>query len=109
MYALASTRVSILRGTSTDDYGDETDEPTVVASGVLACIREVASRVQDRTTGTPRQIRRVEAQLPSPTDVRVGDRLRDDRHHLTYLVENVTAPGGPGHTADLEVELKRVT
>jgi len=55
-------------------------------------------------------VRVVSGQVQSDTDVRVGDRLRDDTHGgVIYTVENVTDPGGAGNTADLELELKRVT
>ncbi|MEU9819210.1 hypothetical protein ACIGG9_16035 [Pseudonocardia alni] len=109
MYAVATCRGSILRGTTTDAYGDESDVATVVATGVLACLREVSSRIFDHATQTPRQVRRTTAQVPSATDIRVGDRFRDDRHDVVYEVLNVARPGGPGRVPDQEVELRRTT
>jgi len=99
----------VLRGTTTDDYLDTVDADTVASSGVPAAIRERTSRVSGGATGQPRVVRVVSGQVRSGTDVRIGDRLRDDTHGVIYTVENVTDPGGPGNTADLELELKRVT
>lgn len=110
MYALATCLASVLRGTTTDDYLDTVDAVTVATAGLPAAIRERTSRVSGGATGQPRVVRTVAGQVRSGTDVRIGDRLRDDTHGgVIYTVENVTDPGGPGNTADLELELKRVT
>jgi len=110
MYALATCLASVLRGTSTDVYLDVVDADIVAATGLSAAIRERTSRVSGGATGAPRVVRVVSGQVQSDTDVRVGDRLRDDTHGgVIYTVENVTDPGGAGNTADLELELKRVT
>lgn len=110
MYALATCLASVLRGTTTDAYLDTVDAVVVAAAGLPAAIRERTSRVSGGASGQPRVVRVVSGQVGSGTDVRIGDRLRDDTHGgVIYTVENVTDPGGPGGTADLELELKRVT
>lgn len=107
MYALATTRVSILRGTDTDEFGDETDAVTVHASGILANIRETRRSVFDASTSTPRIVRTVECRLPSNTDILDSDRVKDENDGTIYGITSVTNPGGPGRRADLELELER--
>lgn len=106
MYALATTRVSILRGTSTNEFGDETDADTVHSSGTLANIRENRRSVFDASTGTPRVVRSIECRLPSDTDILDSDRIMDETDGKVYGIISVTNPGRPGKRADLELELE---
>jgi hypothetical protein len=108
MYALATCRGSILRGTTTDEYGDVADAANIIATGVLASIQETTHRVWDRATQTPRIVRGFGCSMPSTTDIGPDDRFRDDTNGVTYIVVAVTQPGGPAWTSDLEVELKRI-
>lgn len=109
MYAAATCRASILRGSTADEFGDEQDNESVAASGLLAHIGEKASRVFDSATQTARIVRTPYARMQSNTDIRPGDRLRDDTHNITYPVINVTQPSTLGRTSDLHIELRRVT
>lgn len=109
MYAIASCTASILRGTTTDQFGDPADNGTVVASGVPFLIQDVNQTVFDPATQTRRVIRAIEAACQSDVDLRVGDQVRDDTNGITYIVHDVTKPFGPAWTPDLDVELKRVT
>jgi hypothetical protein len=109
MYQLANCLVSVLRGTTTNDYLDEVDTAAVHASGIPAFLTETAARTFDPATQTPRVVRTVTATVPSTTDVTETDRLRDDTRGVTYAVEVVHRPDVPGLTADLRLELRRVT
>lgn len=91
MYALATCTATVLRGTTANEFLDVVDTDTSVATGVLAAIRRTSKAIR--------------AQVQSDVDLRVGDRLRDDTHGPTYVVQSVTTPGGPGVAGDLEVEL----
>lgn len=108
MYTLATCTGSILRGTSTDVYGDEVDAGTVVQSGVQAAVQEKQHRVFDPATQAPRVVRSIEAYVQSDVDIRDGDQFRDDTNNITYAVVVVTQPGGPAWTSDLSVELQRI-
>lgn len=110
MYAQATCRGSIFRGTTSDPtYGNPVpDNTTPAASGVLAAIDERDSRVWDPATQTPRVVRVVKATMPSQTDILTGDRFRDDWHGVLYVVQNVTRPRTPGRTPDVVCDLKRV-
>jgi hypothetical protein len=109
VYIIATCSASILRGTGTDTYGDPVDNGTVIASGVIASIRETSQVVMDSATQSPRVIRYVAATLPSGTDVIDTDMVRDDSHGVLYSVEAVTQNRQPGFTPDLELQLKRVS
>jgi len=109
MYIIATTTASILRGSSVDTYGDSTDTNAVVATGIIASIRETSRLVTDPSTQEPRIVRLTQATLPSGTDVRDTDNIRDDTYGVTYQIQSVTQNRAPGFTPDLELELKRVT
>jgi hypothetical protein len=109
MYALATCTASVLRGTSTNQYGDLQDNGTVVATGLLASIQEADRTVWDPATQTPRIVRKIWAAMQSDAPIQSGDQLRDDTHGITYMVNSVTQPGGPGWTSDLEIDLRRIT
>lgn len=109
MYIIATCKASILRGSSTDTWGDTVDNSTVATSGVSASIRETSRVVRDTATQQPRVIRYVAGTMPSGTDVVDTDLVRDDTHGVLYTVEAVTQNRTPGFTPDLELQLKRVS
>ncbi|MEC3974740.1 hypothetical protein [Amycolatopsis sp. H20-H5] len=110
MWALATCRATIYRATTQDpDYGNPVpDNTTPLHSNVLASIVEWRSAVWDPATQTPRVVRNVKGTVPSTTDIRTGDRIRDGSTGALYAVQNVTRPHAPGRTPDVELELKRV-
>lgn len=108
MYALATCRGSILRGTTTNAFLDAEDNDTVVASGVLARIKTTSRRVFDSATQTARVVDAPAARMQSDTDIRPGDRFRDDTNGGTYAVINVTQPDQQGRDSDLRIELRKV-
>lgn len=108
MYALATCRASILRGTTTDEFGDVVDNSTVVQSNIPAQITERGQVVQDPNSLTPRTVRDVRGLVPSDTDITASDRLRDDTHGVVYIVVEVVRPGGPAYSRDIALQLKRV-
>lgn len=108
MYALANCTVSILRGTSTNEYGDEVDSDTVVASGIPASIVVRSKSSSDPSTQVSRVIQQVVGVVGSNVDIQDTDRLRDDTNGITYAIESVIQANGPGHTPDLQLDLQRV-
>jgi hypothetical protein len=109
MYAVATCRGSILRGTTENEFGDDEDNNTVAASGVLARIKTTSRRIFDSSTQTARIVDVPMARMQSNTDIRPGDRFRDDTHGgTTYAVINVTQPDQQGRESDLVIELKKV-
>lgn len=107
MIALATTSVSILRGTTTDVFDDEADAVTAVKSGIPASLMESARTAMEPVTGTPRIIRTHVARMPATTDVTEGDRVKDERTNEIYIVVSVTKNSNPVLTQPLRVDLKR--
>lgn len=109
MYVVATCTASVLRGTTTDAYGDPEDNGTVVHTGIIASIRETGRVVFDPSTQEPRVVRSIEGVMPAGTDVLDTDQVRDDTNGVTYMVEAVTQGREPGFTPDLKLQLKRIT
>ena len=112
IYTLASHLISILRGTTTNQWGDEidaTDGAQVIATGVPVALAITSTTAHDPSTQTIRVVRRITGAIQSDTDVRDNDRLRDDATGAVYVVESVTTPLGPGFTADLDLVLRQVS
>jgi hypothetical protein len=109
MQAIATTRVSILRGTTTDAWGDEQDTDTALYTGIPASLIEQSRRVTTRDDPTPRIVRYAVARVPADTDVTDQDRLRDERTGATYIVDSVSAMTNPAIAVDRRLDLRRTT
>ncbi|QQM45198.1 hypothetical protein [Streptomyces liliifuscus] len=107
MLALATTTVSVLRGSSTDAFGDETDTSTVLKAGIAASLIESTRTAMEPVSGTPRIIRTHVARLPATTDVTEDDRIKDERTNEIYIVVSVTKNSNPVLAQPLRVDLKR--
>lgn len=88
--------------------GDSAGTYTQISTGVPASITEDTKRTWDQATQTPRTVRVLSALIGSNTDIRKGDRLRDDTHGLLYVVKDVTQERSFAYTPDLELDLGRV-
>jgi hypothetical protein len=120
----ATHLADVLRGTTTDEYGDEQDVDTVIAADVEVSIIEgrkgqqvytqqaelLRKPIEGRTTAT-----RVFTGRARPgTDIRTGDRLRarrvrDQGVASIYLVEATFGSGGsPFGLPDLRMELRLI-
>jgi hypothetical protein len=109
MYALATTTVTILRGTKTDELGDEIDTYEPYQTGIIASLIEKNHTTWDRATQLRRTVRIIACTLPSTTDVTSDDRIVDEETGYTYSIVDVTQPNAVGITPDLDLELKRIT
>jgi hypothetical protein len=104
---LATTTVSVLRGTGTDAFGDETDLATVAASGIPASLIESSRQAQEPVTGTPRIIRTHVCRVPPGTDVTENDRVKDEQTGEIYIVVSATRNANPVLAQPLRLDLKR--
>jgi len=109
MQAVATTRVSVLRGTTTDVYGDEQDTDTVVASGIPCALTEQSRRVTTRDDPTPRIIRSTIGRVPAGTDITDQDRLRDEITGAVYIVDSTSKMANPTLAVDIRLDLRRTT
>ncbi|MFD4596724.1 hypothetical protein ACFWPQ_01700 [Streptomyces sp. NPDC058464] len=109
MQAIATTKVTILRGTTTDAYDDEQDTDTPIATGIPASLTEQTRRVSGRENPTPRIVRYAVARVPAQTDISENDRLLDERTGVKYIVDAVSGMANPAIEVDRRVDLRRTT
>ena len=109
MQAVATTTLAILRGTTTDGYGDEQDTNTPIATGIPASLIEQSRRVTTRDDPTPRIVRYAVARVPARTDVTDQDRVRDERTGAVYIVDAVSSMTNPAIQVDRRLDLRRTT
>jgi hypothetical protein len=107
--AQATTTISVLRGTTTDAYGDEQDTDTVVAAGIPASLIEQTRRTTTRDDPTPRVIRYAVGRVTAGTDITDQDRIRDERTGATYIVDAVSSMTSAAVAADMRLDLRRTT
>lgn len=106
---IATTTISILRGTTTDAWGDEQDTDTPVHTGIPASLTEQTRRVTTRDDPTPRIVRYAVARVSAGTDVTDQDRVKDERTGAIYSVDAVSQMPNPALTPDLRLDLRRTT
>ncbi|MFD1309738.1 hypothetical protein [Streptomyces kaempferi] len=109
MQAIATTKITVLRGTATDAYGDEQDTNTPIATGIPASLTEQTRRVSGRENQTPRIVRYAVARVPARTDISENDRVLDERTGATYIVDAVSGMANPTIEVDRRVDLRRTT
>lgn len=109
MQAIATTRLTVLRGTTVDAYGDEQDTDTAVAVSVPASLTEQSRRVTTRDDPVPRIIRYTIARVSAGTDIRDQDRVRDERTGVVYIVDAPSSMANPVLAVDLRLDLRRTT
>jgi hypothetical protein len=107
--AIATTTIAILRGTTTDVWGDEADTDTVVSTGIPASLTEQSRRVTTRDDPTPRIVRYAVARVAADTDVTDQDRVRDERTGQVYSIDAVSSMANPAAVADIRLDLRRTT
>lgn len=89
-------RLTILRGTTVSDYGDESDVGTPVFSNVPAAIAEVSQTAFDPATQRPQIIRSLQGVMPGWAEVQLTDTLYEPATDRYFLIEDVSAEPGFG-------------
>lgn len=106
----ANTTASVLRGTTSNQFGDVIDASTAVITGLPVTLVETGKSVQDPSTPTPRTIRQIYCSVPEWAGVTNSDRIKDEQTGDVYIIISVTKPptiiGAP---VDTVLGLKRVT
>src|ERR1044072_1574839 len=105
MYSRATTKVSILRGESTDEWGDPVDNDTIVASGVLASILEQKTWSSPEVSTQPHNYRYARLRIRKNIEVQVNDRIKDERNNQTWLVTTISPLQNPVVGQDLRIDL----
>lgn len=108
MMELANTRLTIMRGTAANAYGDESDVGTPLYMGVPAAVNESSKTVFDPATQQPRTIRTSTAVVPGWTDVLLSDTLFDENSGSYYMVQDIARQptGATGISPDLLLTLR---
>lgn len=109
MYATPTTTVSVLRGTTTDGFGDVVDGTTVAASGIPFSLIERTRTVFVPADNRVQQIAIITGRGPATMDVAAGDRLRDERTGLLYVIDNVSSQQNPAIMPDIRLDLRRAS
>lgn len=104
---LATTTVSVLGGSSIDEFGDDIDGTAVLASAVRASLIESTRTAMEPVTGTPRIIRTHICRLPPDTAVDETKRIKDEQTNEIYIVVSVTRNANPVLAQPLRADLKR--
>jgi hypothetical protein len=96
MMELANTRVTIMRGTAANAYGDLTDVGQPVYMGIPAAINESSKTVFDAATQRPQTIRTSVCVVANFVDILTSDTLLDETSQNYYMIEDIqTQPTGP--------------
>lgn len=105
MYSRATTKITIYRGQGVDDWGDTIDNDTPAATGVLASILEQKIWSSPEVTTQPHNYRYARLRVKKGTDVRVNDRIYDERLHQTWTITNISPYQNPVVGQDLRIDL----
>lgn len=89
-------RITILRGTTANQYGDLSDVGTPYLENVPAAIAETSQKAFDPATQRPSIIRSIQGVVPGWAAVETTDTLLDPATGNYYLIENVEAEPGFG-------------
>jgi hypothetical protein len=109
MSFLATTRITIKRGTATDRYGDEVDTDTTVATDVGASILEKPVTGARPSSGRKDTPRGYFLRVWNSVDIRQDDRVVDQRTGLTYVVTTLAPSTNPVGLGSTRLDLQRVT
>jgi len=106
---IATTWVTVLRGTQGDQFGDLIDLPTEAGSDaqtrIPASLIEATRNIFDPASGTPRVVRSTVCRIQSGVDVTEDDRIRDERTGRIYAVNAVTEQQAIGFTPGIRLDL----
>lgn len=109
MIALANRTVAVLRGETTDVYGDPADDnSTPVARGVPASIVEQSRRVFDPSSDRVQIIRFWTGRLPAGTQLQIGDRLQDEQTSDIFAVQSFSKQQHVVHDGEVRVDLAKI-
>lgn len=109
MTFLATTTCAVYRGETESPLGDDVPNNAVPVAGMTALplgLVERDKRVQDPATGLWRTVRYSVGRLTPGTDVRMGDRIKDNTTGKFYAVDDIkvtprSISGGAGLTLEL--------
>ena len=106
---IATTYITILRGTAIDEFGDEVDTDTEMADRLPATIVETSQRTWNPVEQRAGVIEQYTIRLRPSVNVAENDRIRDERTGVIYQVREVSNPPSLVGLADRRVTAVRVS
>jgi hypothetical protein len=107
---LSTSTFSILRGTTTDQFGDPKDTDQPVRTGIPGSVREIRSIVTTISEGRGQQVRFLVGRLQAGTDIQNGDRIRDEHTGQVYIIDAIDpTPQSPILDTGVRLDLRRVS
>jgi len=103
-----STRITVLRGSGVDSFGDETDVDTEVAEKMPAAITQDRQRSYQQVEARGGVVETFTIRLRPGADVTEGDRFRDETSGHVYQVREVSNPPRLIGLPDVRVTAVRV-
>lgn len=105
----ATGTYALLRGNTTDGYGDDQDTAAVVTGygAIVGAVVEAEQVVTDRASGMPRTIRTHTGRFPARVPFSNDDRLKDNATGDIYVITRAVKVANPitGPTARLSLTL----
>lgn len=109
MIAWATGTATVLRGTTTDDYGDTVDGLTEALTGIRWSVMERRVLVTTTDDPDPRWVTTYTGRMPAGTALVAGDRVRDDESGHVYMIDHFTTLTNPFVQPDMRLDLRRVS
>ena len=94
---------------SFDGYDDDAESSTPLHAGLPADVVQQTSNVNDPVSGRVTVVERWRARLRPGADVKISDRILDTRSGHRFVVDVVVAPVGATGTADVRLEMTRIS
>lgn len=88
--------MTVMRGTETNRFGDETDVGIAIATGVPAALAEVGNETFNLSQSTRRTIRTFACRMPAYVDVDDDDTLMDEFTGYFFEIESIEEQAGIG-------------
>lgn len=109
MSFLATTTVTVLRGTATDRWGDDIDTDTVFATRQPASILERPVTGGKPASGRRDTPRTYALRIRTNIELRQDDRIRDERTGRVYTIDTLAPQTNPAGHSVTRADLLRVT
>lgn len=90
-------RITVMRGTEVNAYGDESDVGVPLYTGVQAALAETTQTAYDSASQRQQIIRGITCKVPNWVDVVTTDTIMDEATGAYYMIEAIQAQPGIGY------------
>lgn len=95
--AVRNRKITVMRGTTVNEFGDRTNVGTPLYTGIPAALAETKDVVYDAATQREQVIRGITCVVPAWADIQDSDTLMDEATGFFYMVEGIEARQGIGY------------